>query len=75
MKPSLERLLDRRSFFKLGTGAALGAGLALTNEELEAYPQNVQRNSKPSDLRITDLRVATVARAQPLTLRILQPSG
>src|SRR6185436_7183061 len=68
-KPAVEKLLDRRSFFRSAT--ALGAGLALTNEELEAYPQNVQRNSKPSELKITDLRVATVARA-PMTCPLIR---
>jgi L-alanine-DL-glutamate epimerase-like enolase superfamily enzyme len=48
----------RRSFLK---GAALGALWAGT--EFEAYPQNTNTNSRPSDLRITDLRVAVVARA------------
>lgn len=73
MKSGVKKLFDRRSFLKtFGTGAAaLGGSLALTNQELEAYPQNVQRNSKPSDLRITDLRVATVARA-PMTCPLIR---
>jgi L-alanine-DL-glutamate epimerase-like enolase superfamily enzyme len=72
IKPSVQRLLDRRGFLRsLGTGAAAAAGLTLTNEELEAYPQNVNRNSKPSELRITDLRVATVARA-PMTCPLIR---
>ncbi|HYM09258.1 MAG TPA: mandelate racemase/muconate lactonizing enzyme family protein [Bryobacterales bacterium] len=73
MKPALEKLFDRRSFVKsFGAGAAaLGAGLAISDEELEAYPQNVQRNSKPSDLKITDLRIATVARA-PMTCPLIR---
>jgi L-alanine-DL-glutamate epimerase-like enolase superfamily enzyme len=72
IKPSVERLLDRRGFFRsLGTGAAAAAGLTLTNEELEAYPQDVNRNSKPSELRITDLRIATVAKA-PMTCPLIR---
>lgn len=73
VKPALEKLWDRRGFLKSfgGGAAALGAAVALTDEELEAYPQNVQRNSKPSGLRITDLRVATVARA-PMTCPIIR---
>ncbi len=73
MKPAVEKLLDRRSFLRSvgSTTAALGAGLALTNEQLDAYPQNVQRNSKPSELRITDLRVAVVARA-PMTCPLIR---
>src|ERR1017187_6666074 len=58
----------RRSFLK--ETAALGAGL-WAGENLEAYPQNTNTNSKPSDLRITDLRVATVARA-PMTCPIIR---
>src|SRR5262249_9131682 len=41
---------------------ALAAGF-WAEQTLEALPQNVNTNSKPSELRITDLRVATVARA------------
>ena len=42
--------LARRTFLKTAA-AALCA-------ELEAYPQNVNRNSKPSELKITDMRIA-----------------
>jgi L-alanine-DL-glutamate epimerase-like enolase superfamily enzyme len=48
----------RRSFLKK-TAGALAAGF-LADETLEAYPQNTNTNSKPSDLRITDLRIATI---------------
>jgi L-alanine-DL-glutamate epimerase-like enolase superfamily enzyme len=51
----------RRGFLRSAAGA-LGASF-WADELLEAAPQNVNRNSKPSDLKITDLRVATVARA------------
>jgi L-alanine-DL-glutamate epimerase-like enolase superfamily enzyme len=40
-------------------------------EDLDAYPQNTTTNSTPSGLRITDLRVATVARA-PMTCPIIR---
>jgi L-alanine-DL-glutamate epimerase-like enolase superfamily enzyme len=59
----------RRSFLQTaagGLGAGLWAGVAL-----EAYPQNTNTNSKPSELRITDLRVATVARA-PMTCPLIR---
>jgi len=76
MKPSVERLFGRRSFlksFSASCAAAAGAGLGALawEEELEAYPQNVNRNSKPSELKITDLRVAVVARA-PMTCPLIR---
>src|SRR5450631_810283 len=51
-----ENAIGRRSL--LSTGAA-AAGLGLL-ADLEAYPQNVNRNSIPSDLKITDMRVAVL---------------
>src|SRR5262249_60443464 len=73
IKPVVQKLFDRRGFLKSfgSAAAAFGAAVAITDEELEAYPQNMQRNSKPSDLRITDLRVATVARA-PMTCPLIR---
>lgn len=57
----------RRSFLK--GAAALGAGF-WADETLEALPQNVNTNSKPSDLRITDLRIATIR--GPMTCPIIR---
>jgi len=62
-KPTLKKLLDRRSFFK-STGAA-AAGISLvsyfrSSEDVEAATQNVNKASRPSELKITDLRVATL---------------
>ena len=59
----------RRSFLK-GAAAAIGLGLA-ADEALEALPQNVNTNGKPSELKITDMRVLTIARA-PMTCPILR---
>jgi L-alanine-DL-glutamate epimerase-like enolase superfamily enzyme len=59
----------RRSFLQTATGL-LGAGF-WADQTLEALPQNTNTNSKPSALRITDLRVATVARA-PMTCPIIR---
>jgi L-alanine-DL-glutamate epimerase-like enolase superfamily enzyme len=59
----------RRSFLR-GAAVALGAGF-WADHELEALPQNVNTNSKPSDLRITDMRVLTVARA-PMTCPLIR---
>src|SRR5678816_4554469 len=59
----------RRRFLK-NAAAALGAGL-WAGERLEAYPQNTNTNSKPSGLRITDMRVAVVTRA-PMTCPLIR---
>ncbi len=59
----------RRSFLQSAAGV-LGAGFS-ADQTLEALPQNTNTNSKPSALRITDLRVATVARA-PMTCPIIR---
>jgi L-alanine-DL-glutamate epimerase-like enolase superfamily enzyme len=73
MKPAVQRLLDRRSFFKKMGSAAAGASAlgVLTDAEIEAAPANVQKNSIPSDLKITDLRVATVVGA-PMTCPLIR---
>jgi L-alanine-DL-glutamate epimerase-like enolase superfamily enzyme len=58
----------RRSFLK---GAmALGAGF-WADETLDALPQNTNTRSRPSDLKITDLRIATVTRA-PMTCPLIR---
>jgi len=53
--------MKRRNLLKTA-GAALG-GAWLSNVQLEAYPMNTNTNSKPSELKITDLRVAHVTGA------------
>ncbi len=56
MKHSLKKLVGRRSF--LGSAAGLvGAGF-WADETLDAAVQNVNTNSKPSELKITDMRIA-----------------
>lgn len=69
MKDSVKKLLGRRSFFRT-LGAAGGAGL-LSAADLEGVAQNVNRNSIPSQLKITDLRVAVVGGA-PMTCPIIR---
>jgi len=59
----------RRGFLK-GMAGLAGASF-WADETLEAFPQNVNTNSKPSELKITDLRVATLARA-PMTDPIIR---
>lgn len=60
---------NRRSILK--TCAALGSAL-LAREPLEAYPQNVNTNSSPSTLKITDLRVATIVKPGPSPCPIIR---
>src|ERR1700723_4269121 len=48
--------IGRRKFLGMGAAAA-GFGLMA---DLEAYPQNVNRNSIASDLKITDMRIAVL---------------
>src|SRR6201981_1397904 len=69
MQTPRKRFGGRRSFLK-GAAGVLGAGF-WADETLEALPQNTNTNSKPSDLRITDLRIATVGRA-PMTCPIIR---
>jgi L-alanine-DL-glutamate epimerase-like enolase superfamily enzyme len=57
---NLTSRLSRRALLG-GTAAATAAFWA--DETLEAYQGNVNTNSKPSELKITDLRVATIWKA------------
>jgi L-alanine-DL-glutamate epimerase-like enolase superfamily enzyme len=70
MKKNASVSRGRRSFLRASAGALLGASL-WKDDTLEAAVQNVNPNSKPSQLRITDLRVATLARA-PMTCPIIR---
>src|SRR5262245_31717284 len=81
MKSSVRRLIkhqyDRRSFFKTLGAAAAGAGATgwFSDEEVLAQEggavKNVQRNSIPSQLKITDLRIAVVTGA-PMNVPIIR---
>ena len=62
-------MTKRRDFFKK-TAGALATGF-LAGETLEAYPQNTNTNSKPSDLRITDMRIAWL-RGVPMSSPIIR---
>src|SRR3954468_16818541 len=61
--------LARRNFLR--GAAALGAWSFWPDEVLQALPQNTKTNSKPSELKITDLRVATVTKA-PMTCPLVR---
>jgi L-alanine-DL-glutamate epimerase-like enolase superfamily enzyme len=60
-RPSDRRPSDRRDFFRKATLGGLALGLNFDGQrekELEFITQKVPRASKPSDLKITDLRIA-----------------
>lgn len=70
MKPSFKKLgIGRRSFLRTAAGAAAAGFWA--DETIEAYQNHVNTNSKPSDLNITDMRIATVTKA-PMTCPIIR---
>jgi L-alanine-DL-glutamate epimerase-like enolase superfamily enzyme len=54
---------NRRDWMKT-SALAVGGGLLL-EEPLEAYPKAVNRNSSPSALKITDMRVAIIVKPGP----------
>src|SRR5438094_5092306 len=69
MKATVNNSRGRRSVLR-GVGGVLGAGF-WADQTLEALPQNVNTNSKPSDLKITDLRVLVIGRA-PMTCPLIR---
>ncbi len=70
MNEDKSRNLNRREILKTSV-AALG-GSFLMSEAAEAYPKGVNTNSKPSDLKITDLRVATIVKPGPSPCSIVR---
>src|SRR5215472_11872689 len=60
---------SRRGFLATGLGAA--AATFWSDQTLEAWQEHTNTASRPSGLKITDLRVATVARA-PMTCPIIR---
>jgi L-alanine-DL-glutamate epimerase-like enolase superfamily enzyme len=67
---SAGRLIGRREVLQ-GTAAAALATVRLADPDAETALQFTKTASKPSDLRITDLRVAVVAKS-PMTCPILR---
>ena len=57
--------LGRRELFKASAGIMGGALLSREAAAEQSEPRNVNANSKPSALKITDLRVATVVKPGP----------
>src|SRR5437868_15393563 len=64
------QVFDRRDILK-SSAVALGGAL-LSGESIDAYPKNVNTNSRPSKLKITDLRVATIAKPGPSPCPIIR---
>ena len=63
-------LFDRRELLKT---SAIAAGATLLGaESAESYPKGINANSSPSTLKITDLRVATIAKPGPSPCRIIR---
>jgi L-alanine-DL-glutamate epimerase-like enolase superfamily enzyme len=65
----MSNTLSRRRFFQAAGGAF--AATFWANQDLDAAMQNVSGNSKPSELKITDMRVAVVAKA-PMTCPLIR---
>ncbi len=58
-----KNLVARRNILK-SSAAAVGGAL-LGHDSLEAFPKGVNTHSQPSELKITDLRVATIVKPGP----------
>ncbi len=69
MKRCAKNIMNRRGILK--TSAAVLGGAFLGDETMEATIQNVTTHSSPSQLKITDLRVAVVTGA-PMTCPIIR---
>ena len=63
MMNNQRQLFDRRELLR--SSAAVLGGSLLVSDATEAHPKNANTNSRPSDLKITDLRVATVVKPGP----------
>ena len=59
---------SRRSFVRAAAGIA---GAFWAEETIQAYQSHVNTNSKPSELKITDMRIAVIARA-PMTCPVIR---
>ena len=70
MKKQNSSLLGRRELLKT-SAIALGSSW-LGAESAESYPRGVNTNSSPSTLKITDLRVATIAKPGPSPCTIVR---
>src|SRR5579859_7962221 len=62
MNKNDRRLVNRRGVLQ-GSAAMLGGALMANESWAQEFPKNVNTSSAPSELKITDLRVAWVAKA------------
>jgi L-alanine-DL-glutamate epimerase-like enolase superfamily enzyme len=66
----ISKYMSRRSFFRTSaTTAAAGTASLAVHSESDAIANNINTNSQPSDMKITDMRVANMKTNRPF-LRI-----
>jgi len=70
MSKNGRQVCDRREMLK--ASALMMGGGVLIGEPLVAYPKGVNTNSRPSKLKITDLRVATIVKPGPSPCPIIR---
>jgi L-alanine-DL-glutamate epimerase-like enolase superfamily enzyme len=70
MSKNGRQVCDRREMLK--ASALIMGGGVLIGEPLVAYPKGVNTNSRPSKLKITDLRVATIVKPGPSPCPIIR---
>src|SRR5881275_181126 len=70
MSKNAQHMFGRREILAASVGV-LGSALIAT-EPTEAYPKNVNTSSRPSKLKITDLRVATIVKPGPSPCPIIR---
>src|SRR5581483_5858810 len=70
--PMREKSLGRWGRREVLQTSAMVLGGTLLGDAVAAYPQSINRNSSPSTLKITDLRVATVVKPGPSPCPIIR---
>src|SRR5438876_1299069 len=70
MSKNAQHVFHRREILAASVGM-LGSALMGT-EPMEGYPKKVNQNSRPSKLKITDLRVATIVKPGPSPCPIIR---
>src|SRR2546429_6765316 len=70
MSKNAQHVFDRREILAASVGL-LGNAL-MAAEPMAAYPKNFNTSSRPSKLKITDLRVATIVKPGPSPCPIIR---